>query len=262
MSETELSVVCKSCGAEVSPYVTECPYCGARVRKRAPELERRDGVFEPKRSRREKRRRRRQEARLKGERRGLSGRMTLASHLPRATLILILVPAIAMVARIATGSTLGDFGAVTIPFGDEWWRFLTAPFAYQSIGYLFVVGLGLAIFGPGLERRLGLAPTLLLLIACGALGALAAFGIETERGGLAVIAGGNGVALGAIAAWFFTARAEARIHDESIDVIGVIICAAVILLLPLVLDGASPWAGVAGALVGGIAGQVAVIAKR
>ena len=24
----ELSVVCKSCGSEVSPYVTECPYCG------------------------------------------------------------------------------------------------------------------------------------------------------------------------------------------------------------------------------------------
>jgi hypothetical protein len=29
MSETELSVICKNCGSEVSPYVTECPYCGA-----------------------------------------------------------------------------------------------------------------------------------------------------------------------------------------------------------------------------------------
>ena len=36
----ELSVVCKSCGSEVSPYVTECPYCGTRLRKRAPKLER------------------------------------------------------------------------------------------------------------------------------------------------------------------------------------------------------------------------------
>ena len=41
MAETELSVVCKSCGSEVSPYVTECPYCGTRLRKRAPKLERR-----------------------------------------------------------------------------------------------------------------------------------------------------------------------------------------------------------------------------
>jgi uncharacterized OB-fold protein len=30
----DLFVVCKNCGSEVSPYVTECPYCGQRVRKR------------------------------------------------------------------------------------------------------------------------------------------------------------------------------------------------------------------------------------
>ena len=52
MSETELSVVCKSCGSEVSPYVTECPYCGARLRKRAPKLERRGDAIEAKKRRR------------------------------------------------------------------------------------------------------------------------------------------------------------------------------------------------------------------
>ncbi|MBA2763964.1 MAG: zinc-ribbon domain-containing protein [Thermoleophilaceae bacterium] len=36
MSSPDLFVVCKNCGSEVSPYVTECPYCGQRVRKRAP----------------------------------------------------------------------------------------------------------------------------------------------------------------------------------------------------------------------------------
>ncbi len=36
----ELFVVCKSCGSEVSPYITECPYCGNRLRKRAPKLDR------------------------------------------------------------------------------------------------------------------------------------------------------------------------------------------------------------------------------
>src|SRR3954453_10557985 len=40
VSEAELFVVCKNCGSEVSMYVTECPYCGQRVRKRAPKLER------------------------------------------------------------------------------------------------------------------------------------------------------------------------------------------------------------------------------
>ena len=55
MSETELSVICKNCGSEVSPYVTECPYCGARLRKRAPKLERRGDVLEPKPRRRPQR---------------------------------------------------------------------------------------------------------------------------------------------------------------------------------------------------------------
>ena len=39
-SGPDLFVVCKSCGREVSPYITECPYCGNRLRKRAPKLER------------------------------------------------------------------------------------------------------------------------------------------------------------------------------------------------------------------------------
>src|SRR5436189_525274 len=39
-SGADLFVVCKTCGSEVSPYITECPYCGARLRKRAPKLDR------------------------------------------------------------------------------------------------------------------------------------------------------------------------------------------------------------------------------
>ena len=41
MAQTpDLFVVCKNCGSEVSPYITECPYCGTRLRKRAPKIER------------------------------------------------------------------------------------------------------------------------------------------------------------------------------------------------------------------------------
>ncbi len=36
----DLFVVCKHCGSEVSPYITECPYCGHRLRRRAPKLPR------------------------------------------------------------------------------------------------------------------------------------------------------------------------------------------------------------------------------
>ncbi len=50
----DLFVVCKTCNNEVSPYITECPYCGTRLRKRAPKIER-DGTVQdlrpPKRGR-------------------------------------------------------------------------------------------------------------------------------------------------------------------------------------------------------------------
>ena len=36
----DLFVICKNCQSEVSPYITECPYCGSRLRKRAPKLDR------------------------------------------------------------------------------------------------------------------------------------------------------------------------------------------------------------------------------
>ncbi|MCO5315650.1 MAG: rhomboid family intramembrane serine protease [Solirubrobacterales bacterium] len=264
MNETELSVVCKSCGAEVSPYVTECPYCGTRLRKRAPELERRDGGLEPKRSRRERRRERKRAARARrrnsptpdsrAER--FSGTYSLAA------LILLAVPAIALVVRIAFGWSPIDFGALVVPIEQSWWRFLATPFVYGSIGYAFVVGLVLAVFVPGIERRLGTVPTLLLLVACGVLGAVAAYGIGTAVGGVTVISGGNGIALGAIAAWYFTSRTGIRSSGEAPDLAGLAVCAAVVLLLPLVVDGVSAWAGLVGGLTGALGGLLADRAGR
>jgi len=51
-SGADLFVVCKQCGSEVSPYITECPYCGHRLRRRAPKLPRADGSGGPSRRRR------------------------------------------------------------------------------------------------------------------------------------------------------------------------------------------------------------------
>jgi len=256
MSETELSVVCKSCGAEVSPYVTECPYCGARLRKRAPELERRDGGLEPKLSRRQRRRERKRHTRGHRRRTDTAGRATAAGW-SWATAVMLGVPALALLVRIGIGWSPVDFGALTVPSPGEWWRFVTAPFAYDSIGYAFAVGLALVIFVPPIERRLGTVLSVLMLVACGVLGVLAAYGIESARDTAAVISGGNGIALGAIAAWFFILRPEARAAGERIDVTGIAVCAAVILLLPLVVDGASIWAGLAGGLVGALSGFAA-----
>jgi len=247
MSETELSVICKNCGSEVSPYVTECPYCGARLRKRAPQLERRgDGLeAKPRRSRRPSFLRR-------------SHRTSDAPFRPYATMAAILGPAALLLIQKATGDQISTFGGLIVPLADQWWRFLTAPFAYTDVGYLFVVAVGLVIFATGLERRLGTAPTALLLIACGSLGMLAASGIVNAQGNFEVIAGGNGVALGAVAAWFAVRRAEAHgAIDEDFDVVGVLVAAAVLLALPIFTSSANVFAGLVGGAVGGLAGLAA-----
>jgi membrane associated rhomboid family serine protease len=251
MSETELSVICKNCGSEVSPYVTECPYCGARLRKRAPKLERRGDGLEP-----QPRRRRR-------ARRLFSGRLSKVSprgDLPYATITLIAASAVLLLVQKASGEPIDTFGGLIVPLKQEWWRYLTAPFAYVDVGYLFVVALGLAIFGPALERRLGSAATGVLLVACGSLGMLAAGGIASAGDGVDVIAGGNGMALGALAAWFVVRRAEAgRSIDREYDLVGVAVCAAVLLVLPAFESTADVFAGVAGGAIGALAGLLAAL---
>jgi membrane associated rhomboid family serine protease len=246
MSETELSVICKNCGSEVSPYVTECPYCGARLRKRAPKLERRDGALEAQRPRR---------------RRRVLPRPRFSAHAadrPYATLTVILGSAILLLVQKASGDPLSTFGGLLIPLEGEWWRYLTAPFAYVSIGYLFVVSLGLAIFATGVERRLGTGPTAVLLLACGALGMLAAAGVADARDEFTVIAGGNGMALGALAAWFAIRRSEAHgTIDQEYDVIGVIVAAVVLIALPIFTPTADTVACLVGGAVGALAGLAA-----
>jgi len=252
MSETELSVICKNCGSEVSPYVTECPYCGARLRKRAPKLERRGDALEA----REPRKRRRRIPRLGG-----SG-FALSAERPYATIAVILGSAILLLVQKATGYALGSFGGLVIPFQEEWWRYLTAPFAYVDVGFLFVVSLALAIFGTGVERRLGTVRTAILLLACGTLGMIAADAVASSVT-ITVIAGGNGMALGAIAAWFVIRRAEVRGEvGEDFDVIGVAVCAVVVILLPLFAPTADWMAGLAGGAVGALAGFGATAFQR
>jgi membrane associated rhomboid family serine protease len=249
MSETELSVICKNCGSEVSPYVTECPYCGARLRKRAPKLERRGDALEAQ----QPRKRRRRLPRLGG------GSFAISTERPYATLTVILGSAILLLVQKATGYALGSFGGLVIPFEEDWWRYFTAPFAYLDVGFLFVVGLALAIFSTGVERRLGTVRTAILLVACGALGMLVA-GAAADS--FAVIAGGNGMALGAIAAWFVLRRAEVRGEiGEDLDLVGVAVCAVVVILLPLFAPTADWVAGLAGGAVGALGGFAATFKR-
>ena len=245
-------MVCKSCGSEVSPYVTECPYCGTRLRKRAPKLERVGDELTAKESKRQKRSRRRKEAISERASRSLAGER------PYVTIAAILLPAILLIVQTAAGITAYDAGAIVGAIGSDWWRYLAAPWVYDDAGYLFVVAVALAIFAPGLERRLGAVPTALLLIAAGSLGMLAAVAIDsTVDGGQVVAAGGNGVALGALCAWYVIRRDESEALDDPLDWIGVAVAAAVLVLLPIVDELANFPAGLIGGVVGALAGLAA-----
>jgi membrane associated rhomboid family serine protease len=267
MSAPELSVVCRNCGSEVSPYVTECPYCGQRLRKRAPKLQREGDEIKVREGRRERRlrkdaeRRTRAEARLRGEG---GGRLEGLATKPVATALLLVAPAVVFVIFNASNLSVLDLGAIVGDPGDEFWRYLTAPFFFDDAGYLFVCGLAIALFAPPLERRIGSVATLILALACGALGMLAAVGMDAALGDdFPVAAGANGIALGLLAAYVVVREPERRADPEdSYDPVAVAVAAAVLLALPLVEDFADPWAGLAGAIVGALCGLSASLGSR
>ena len=93
---------------------------------------------------------------------------------------------------------------------------------------------------------------------------LAAVGInDLLKDGILVVAGGNGVALGAIGAWAMLRREEClRDPAEEFDQIAIAVAASVVLLLPIFEDTASPWAGVVGGAVGLLAGALAARMRR
>jgi membrane associated rhomboid family serine protease len=243
-------VVCRSCGEEVSPYVTECPYCGTRIRKRAPKLERHGDEL----TAREPRRRRRRRAREPRE-----------GVFPYASLAAVIASVLVLLTLRALDESPTFLGAIVGDVGSDWWRYLAAPFVYDNVGYLFAIGCAVMIFGPPVERRLGPIPTALLIVAAGALGMLAAEGIEgaLDSSEPLLAAGGNGIALGLLCAWVVMRRAETRSEvGEGIDLIGVAVAAAVLILLPAFVDWANVFAGLGGAVVGAACGLVAGLARR
>jgi len=108
------------------------------------------------------------------------------------------------------------------------------------------------------ERTAGLAPIDLARVTHGRRDAVVASGIADAQGEIVVIAGGNGMALGAVAAWFAIRRGEAH-HaiDQDYDRIGVAVAAAVLLALPIFESTADVFAGLVGGAVGGLAGLAA-----
>jgi membrane associated rhomboid family serine protease len=243
-SGPDLFVVCKKCGSEVSPYITECPYCGTRLRKRAPKLERGGVPKEPKAPRR----RRATLGRLKpGEIPGIRG-----DRRPYATIALVLA-SIAVTIAARAGVRIDDL-VLLVTGTDEYYRTVTTLFVYFSTGYEVVALGAIFLFGWLLERRHGAWATLVVFFAAGAGGMfLAIVGDDVEF----LATGGNGAALGLLAAWAMRDILGRRrgIEDDS-DLLGALAIAAVLILLPLATDEASALAGLGGGVIGVVLGLV------
>jgi membrane associated rhomboid family serine protease len=250
----DLFVICKSCGSEVSPYITECPYCGTRLRKRAPKIDR-DG--KPKESRRRRRRRHTLPSLpplRAGEIPGIA-----PDRRAYMTLALVLGAFGVTIAWKAGAINLLDIAIVGKP-GHEWWRLFTAPFAYDNTGYEFAALGATALFGWLIERRHGFLVVAILFLAGGAGGMLVAAASES----VPIATGGNGAALALLGAWAVPDLLELRRGAEiDGDLIGVAVIAAVLLLMPWPVDDADWLAGAAGLVIGlGLGVPLARLAKH
>jgi membrane associated rhomboid family serine protease len=249
MTEPDLFVICKNCSAEVSPYVTECPYCGQRVRKRAPKIGP-DGA--PQQSRLRRRSPRLPKLRP-DEIPGIAPETT-----PWATRILIAAALVAMVVSAVNEVTLYDMGALLLPLDGDGWRLVATPFLYDNAGYAFIALTATGIFGMHLERRFGPVTVVLVYVGAGAAGAAVSAAADVLPA-----VGGNGAALGLLFAWLVDDRIAARRGDDrENDLIGVYVIAALLFALSLATEDASIVAAVVGAGVGAFAGLVLNAIRR
>jgi membrane associated rhomboid family serine protease len=242
--QVDLNVVCKNCGSEVSPYITECPYCGQRLRKRAPKLrpDAESAELAPAKQRR------RRFARKPREERPMAW---LAMGRPYATIAVVLAGGALYIAGATSSLSLYDLGAIIGPLQGDWWRLVAAQFVYENVGYLFAVAVAVAIFGTSLERRYGAPLMLLIFLGAGAAGMY----LASETADFPVAMGGNASALGLLCAWAIRdLRDRQSGEDTESDLFGVIAIAVVLGLMPVLEVTADAWAGLGGAVVGSLAG--------
>ncbi len=253
-SGADLFVVCKQCGSEVSPYITECPYCGTRLRRRAPKLPR---EHTPQRA---SHRARLPVPSLGRLRRGeIAG--VRADAPPYATIALVAASCVMWV--LTSGGYLALSRVVVVgPLQGDWWKLLTTQFGYLAGSspactpsprcwrWRSSAGCSSAATAP--------SPVLVAFFGAGASGALVALAVYP----LPIVGGANAGALALLAAWAVpdlrAARAK-RYYDG--DLLGTATIAAVLLAMPFAGLEASWLAGVTGAAVGLVLGYGLVSAR-
>jgi len=240
-SGADLFVVCKQCGSEVSPYITECPYCGHRLRRRAPKLPRSgtSGLSsQPTRA-----------PSLGRLRKGEIPGIRAEAH-PYVTIALVALSGLAWV-LISSEYVSPEKLLVLGPLHGEWWRLISSQFAYTNGFYEFATVIAVTIFGWLLERRHGPLVVAALFLGGGVAGGLASLAVYP----VAIVSGANGGALALLLAWALPdLLAASRERDYDGDLLGAAVIAAVLLVMPVARPEVSWVAGLSGALVGALAG--------
>ena len=236
----DLFVICKNCQSEVSPYITECPYCGSRLRKRAPKLDREGRVAD--------RKRRAPVPYLPPLRRGEIPGIRGESR-PYATIALVLAGIAGTL--LWRAALVGSTHAIELwaQYGTHlWWRLLVAPFTYTNTGYAIVTLGAIAVYGWLLERRHGPA-LVLVLFAIATVGGAAVTAADSS---LPLALGANGGALALLIAWAIPDLLSLRAgEDIDGDLLGTAVIAVVVALMPLAAPGAS-WVSAGVGVVAGI----------
>jgi len=270
MSHPDLFVVCKNCQAEVSPYITECPYCGMRLRKRAPKIERPDAppAKSPRRPPRPGSGSRAKPKSPRGRSRTGDRNLRLgklrASEIPGiraeengkpwATIVLVALSfGIWLSLAFYTSTDLG----LTALDADPW-LYLTASLLNGNTAAQFAVVVGLGVFGWLLERRHGPLAVVGLFLLCGP----AALAIAVALDDSALVYGTHGAALGLLCAWLVPVllRRHREPEDDDADLLGVLVIAVVLVLVPLLSQG-SAVAGLIGAGLGALAGLAIAVVR-
>jgi membrane associated rhomboid family serine protease len=253
-SGADLFVVCRQCGSEVSPYITECPYCGHRLRRRAPKLPRLGADLPTPRARSQRRsilarlRVGSTPARRRGDRRPLAAGWSQLR--PHATIGLVAVSCAGWIAWHAEPLAYEEM-VIFGPLHGDWWRIFTSELVYANGFYAFLTLVTIAIFGWLIEQRHGALVVLALFFGAGSLGALAAVAAYPDP----IVSGGNAAALALLAAWAVPdlLAARARSYYEG-DLLAAGALAALILAIPYAYPEASWLAGLSGAVIGLVAG--------
>jgi membrane associated rhomboid family serine protease len=242
--QPDLYVVCKSCGSEVSPYITECPYCGQRLRKRAPKIERdADGASRP------KLRRRASKPSLgplrSGEIPGIKRDEDDRHVRPARLVALSLVGYLVLI--VASRADLVVFGDID----GEWWRAASGVFLYVNLWYQLAAVLAIALFGFLVERHHGPIVVVVLFVLGGMGGIAAAAALQSDP----IAFGGNGAALALLAAWALPVILARRrgVEDEA-DLTGALAIACCVAAMPIATSDANPITGSVGLIVGGLIG--------